>query len=174
MSERDAVTVRAAGVEDADAIGRIHVDAWRQAYAGVMDDGFLRGLDPGRRAQVWRERLLSGAGSMAVAERAGAVVGFVSYGPPLDADPAQSTGQVYAVYVDPRVQRTGVGGALMTHAVAALGAQGFSEAVLWVLEENPSARAFYERGGWRADGGSQSDEFGGRTLREVRYRRSVA
>jgi ribosomal protein S18 acetylase RimI-like enzyme len=171
VSEPSTATVRAAEVEDADAIGRIHVDSWRHAYAGLMDDDLLADLDASRRAQVWRERLLAGAAAMAVAERGGVVVGFVGFGPGL-ATP-ESTGQVYAVYVDPVVQGTGVGAALMNHAVAALAAQRFADAVLWVLEDNPVARAFYERGGWRPDGAFQVETFGGTALREVRYRRSL-
>jgi GNAT superfamily N-acetyltransferase len=171
VNDPSTTTVRAAEVEDADAIGRIHVDSWRHAYVGLMDDALLAGLDASRRAQVWRDRLLTGAGTMAVAERAGVVVGFVSYGPGVDAP--ESTGQVHAIYVDPVLLGTGVGAALMNHAVAALAARGFTDAVLWVLEDNPVARAFYERGGWLPDGASQVETFGGKALREVRYRRSL-
>jgi ribosomal protein S18 acetylase RimI-like enzyme len=138
-----------------------------------MDEGFLARLDPAGRAEAWRERLLAGTATAAVAERGGTVIGFVSYGPSLDAAAAPSTGQIYAIYVDPAVQGTGAGAALMNHAVAALSAQGFTQAVLWVLQDNPVARAFYERGGWRPDGASQVETLGGAALREVRYRRCV-
>jgi hypothetical protein len=42
--------------------------------------------------------------------------------------------------------------------------------VLWVVNSNGSARAFYERKGMRWDGGEQERSLGAETLHEVRYR----
>jgi ribosomal protein S18 acetylase RimI-like enzyme len=172
MGEADDVVVRIARLQDAEAVARIHVAAWRQTYAEAMDPEFLARMDPVRGGDVWRERII-GPSTVAVAERRGRVVGFVNYGASLDDDGSGVTGQVYAIYVDPPVVGTGAGAALMSHAVADLAAGGFAEAVLWVLATNPLARSFYERGGWRPDGGSQAEALGGRTLHEVRYRRRL-
>jgi ribosomal protein S18 acetylase RimI-like enzyme len=172
MGEADDVVVRTARLDDADPIGRIHVAAWRKTYAEAMDPEFLARMDPARRAEVWRERI-TGPATVAVAERRGQVVGFVNYGASLDDEEAGGTGQIYAIYVDPPVVGTGAGAALMNHAVAGLAAAGFPEAVLWVLATNPLARSFYERGGWRPDGATQDEVLGGRTVREVRYRRRL-
>jgi RimJ/RimL family protein N-acetyltransferase len=49
-----------------------------------------------------------------------------------------------------------------------LGASG--DAVLWVLEDNPRARRFYEREGWALDGERKEDEYLGFRVAEVRYR----
>ncbi len=46
----------------------------------------------------------------------------------------------------------GVGRDLLDSATTHLVASGFSEAVLWVLEKNLRARAFYEKHGWSQDG----------------------
>ena len=47
-------------------------------------------------------------------------------------------------------------------------------AVLWVLEDNPRARSFYEAAGWSPDGAVKSDERWGVRAPEVRYRKSFA
>ena len=47
----------------------------------------------------------------------------------------------------------------------------YDEATLWVLEENPRARRFYERAGWRTDGERKADERWGVRAPEVRYRK---
>jgi ribosomal protein S18 acetylase RimI-like enzyme len=166
------VAVRAARVEDAEAIGRIQVEAWRRTYSGHMDADFLARMDPAGRAETWRT-LVQGPGRIAVAERAGMIGGFVAYGGRQDDDLPSSTGQVYAINVDPALQGTGVGAALMNHAVAALAAAGYDAAVLWVLAANPVARSFYARGGWRPDGMEQDEFLGGAVLHEVRYRRAL-
>jgi len=171
MGDASDVAVRAARVEDAEVIGRIQVKAWRRTYAGHMDARFLAGMDPARAADRWRTHI-EGPGRVAVAERAGVVSGFVSYGNGTDDVPA-STGQVYAIYVDPALQGTGVGAALMNHAVADLAASGYDAAVLWVLAANEVARSFYVRGGWRQDGVERDEPLGGAVLHVFRYRRTL-
>ena len=48
--------------------------------------------------------------------------------------------------------RGGVGRMLMAEARRRLAEDGFSEAILWVLQGNDRARSFYEREGWEPDG----------------------
>ena len=62
------------------------------------------------------------------------------------------------------------GPSLMAAAVAALRTSGFATASLWVLEDNPRARRFYEREGWARDGGRREEEFLDTTVTEVSYR----
>jgi ribosomal protein S18 acetylase RimI-like enzyme len=66
-----------------------------------------------------------------------------------------------------------VGTALMAAGIEALRELGYSEVILWVLEDNPRARRFYEREGWALDGSRKDDEFLGVPVTEVRYRRSL-
>ena len=51
--------------------------------------------------------------------------------------------------------------------------RGYVDAILWVLADNPRARAFYEREGWALDGGEKTDQFLGVDVRELRYRRAM-
>ena len=62
---------------------------------------------------------------------------------------------------------------LMDRALAELKSLGCREAVLWVLEENQRARAFYEHCGFLADEGRQELTLGKPVL-VVRYRRQIA
>ena len=48
----------------------------------------------------------------------------------------------------------------------------YAEATLWVLEDNPRARRFYERAGWHPDGARKAEERWGVRAPEVRYRKS--
>ena len=41
-------------VDDADEVGTVHVEVWRQTYAGIMPADYLAGLDPRSRAASWR------------------------------------------------------------------------------------------------------------------------
>lgn len=61
----------------------------------------------------------------------------------------------------------------MTAALARLASDGYTEATLWVFEENARARLFYERFGWTADGGTEFFERSGRRVIEIRYHRPL-
>jgi GNAT superfamily N-acetyltransferase len=102
-----------------------------------------------------------------VAEDDGSVVGFASCGESRD---AAAEGELYAIYALPEAWGSGAGRALMAAVLAALRTRSFATASLWVLEDNPRARRFYEREGWRLDGGRRREEFLGVAIDEVRYR----
>jgi ribosomal protein S18 acetylase RimI-like enzyme len=169
----DELVLRPATPDDAPVLSRLNVAAWRWAYRGLVDADYLATLDPVTRTPMWAERLASGLAPTVVALRAGRVVGYVTYGAAQDSDATPDVGHVFAVYVEENAQGTGVGRALMVHALEALAGEGRTQATLWVLETNTLARRFYERGGWHPDGTTQDEPLGGATLHEVRYRRPL-
>jgi ribosomal protein S18 acetylase RimI-like enzyme len=134
-------------VADADAIGEMHVRAWREAYAGLMPDAVLAELDPKQRAALWRG-IIAAAGVVQLAERSGAIVGFGSSGRQRDAS-LPFAGEIGALYVLRCAQRLGVGRRLMAAMAADLLGQGLRSGSLWVLEGNAPARRFYEALGGR-------------------------
>jgi ribosomal protein S18 acetylase RimI-like enzyme len=169
----DEPVLRPATPADAAVLSQLNVAAWRWAYRDLVDVDYLASLDPVTRTPMWAERLASTLARTAVAERAGRIVGYVTYGPAQDADATPAVGHVFAIYVDEHAQGTGVGQVLMIHALHDLATDGRTEATLWVLETNTLARRFYERGGWRTDGTTQDEHLGGASLHEVRYRRRL-
>ena len=50
--------------------------------------------------------------------------------------------------------------------------EGYATAMLWVLADNPRARRFYEREGWRAEG-TRADTVRGIEVEEALYRLAV-
>ena len=166
---RSAMKVREATVGDADAIARVHTATWRSGYRHVFGDERLKRFesDPDR----WRTNLSPGSGRTTfVAVRDEELIGFSTVGPARDSGP---DGELYALYVDPDSWGTGTGRALMERAEQQLREEGFSEPTLWVLEDNPRARRFYERAGWSADGARKRDIFLGLEVVEVRYRKRL-
>ncbi len=39
-------TIARPTLDDLDEMGRVHVQVWREAYAGLLPDAYLAGLDP--------------------------------------------------------------------------------------------------------------------------------
>jgi GNAT superfamily N-acetyltransferase len=102
-----------------------------------------------------------------VAEQRGYALGFASLG---RATEDESIGELYAIYVLPDAWGVGAGRALMAETRVRLGGSGFEQAILWVFEDNPRARVFYELAGWHVDGGVKDEEWLGTLAREIRYR----
>jgi GNAT superfamily N-acetyltransferase len=121
----------------------------------------------GALAEWWAERVRweKDTHRLTVAVSDGTVVGFSYVGPSATA----GVRELYAIHVDPDLIGTGVGRLLMTDALLHLGAR----AVLWVLAGNTRARAFYEKGGWRADGEIREAPMGGEVTHQVRYTRQI-
>ena len=164
---------RATGA-DASAVAAMHVRAWQTAYRGIVPDAFLDGLDVAARASRYD---FDGPGPGApvtwITVDGDDVVGMVSVGPGRDED-LPGLGEVLALYVAPDRWRSGAGSALMDKADRLLIDAGFTEAALWVLEDNARGRRFYEAAGWNTDGRTKTVEIGGRELVEVRYRKSLS
>jgi ribosomal protein S18 acetylase RimI-like enzyme len=161
--------VRSADIDDAAAIASVHVRAWQAAYRHIFGAA-LDTLSLEARERMWRGWLGRPEALVLCAEQGGAVVGFASVGAAVD-DAAM--GELYALYLLPEAWGSGLAPLLADAAVAALAANGFSEAVLWVLEDNPRARRFYERTDWVADGGARIGEHLGVATPELRYRRTL-
>jgi GNAT superfamily N-acetyltransferase len=105
-----------------------------------------------------------------VAEVDGQIVGFVSVGAGREEG---ADGELYAIYVHPDHWGTGIGRSLIEAGEARLRELGHREAVLWVLEDNPRARRFYEAAGWATDGTTRPIEIFGIEVPEIRYRKTL-
>jgi ribosomal protein S18 acetylase RimI-like enzyme len=167
------VVVRDATPADAARIALIRTRTWQHAYAHAFPADALASIDPAAGVTWWAGVIGEPYPQMhtLVAEggTVGEVVGFANLGAAREEDVAR-LGELYAIYVLPEASGRGVGQALMAETLARLRVEGFAEAILWVLEDNPRTRRFYEHSGWHADGAAKDDELLGTPVREVRYR----
>ena len=178
-AEPARLPLRPAGPTDGPAIAAVQRRAWRVRYRGLIADAFLDGLDFSYLGGYWTGRATvspSPRHRLLVAGPPGEVHGVVDTGPARDddarvaADGTVLTGEVRSLYVDPSVFGRGLGSALLHAAEGALATAGFTAgAVLWVVEGNAGARAFYERWGWAPDGARKVTPVDDERLDEVRY-----
>jgi ribosomal protein S18 acetylase RimI-like enzyme len=131
--------IRPGTPDDAEGVARVHVETWQAAYAQTLPREQLQALsvkEAVERSRHWPPTF--------VAERDGEILGFVSVG--TSRDPA-TDGELFAIYVHPEQWGTGVGCALIEAGEEELRRLGHQDAVLWVLDDNPRARRFYELAG---------------------------
>ncbi len=141
----------------------MHHTSWMESYSALLPAGHWEADTLERRVATWQE-WLAGDLTAVLAERVGQVVGiaFAAGGRAIGEWPAVRDHELWLLYVLAAHHGTGVGQALLD-AVVPPG----SPAQLWVLEDNPRARRFYERNGFLPDGARHVDERLG--LAEVRH-----
>lgn len=159
------MTVRRALPADARAIADVHVRTWRAAYRHAFPQEVLDRLSVDERETRWRERLEEGY-VIWVAEAQSRIVGFEAAGP---SRTEEDVGELYAIYVLPESWGSDAAAELMGAAKDWFAQEGYATAMLWVLADNPRARRFYEREGWRAEG-SRVDTVRGTEVEEALYR----
>lgn len=153
-----SVTVRAARPKDAEAVARVRVESWRDAYAHVLSPEYLAALDPVADAERWRQAISNMAadpslGTFVVAELDATVRGFAIAGVPrpMEGEEPPRDWQLYLIYQDAAMHGTGSGQALIDAAIAD------RPTYLWTAEDNPRAIAFYRRNGFVPDGERTAD-----------------
>jgi ribosomal protein S18 acetylase RimI-like enzyme len=161
-----SVRIRPASHDDAEAIARVHVQAWHETYRGMVPDGLIAEQTVAGRTERWRA-ILAEAPIVRVAEDDGMIVGFGSAGRRMS-QALGTDGEITALYLLDSIKRRGVGRALLTELFAALAAGGFVSVGLWVAVENAAARRFYEVLGGRA-AHTREDKRGEYVLQQIAY-----
>lgn len=168
------LTVRAMAEADVAAVSAIRVTGWKAAYVGIVPQSHLDGMtveaDTQQRRQHFK-RSKAGTTNLVTVDSRGRVVGWACFGPFRGTGTSAITGELYALYVQPSLIGSGIGRTLLEAVHAHALAHGFDLMLLWVLNENTTARRFYERAGYVADGVVQADDYDGVSVSEVRYQR---
>lgn len=162
------VTLRRALPIDAPAIAGVHVETWRDTYAGVVPDRYLIGMNEADQTRFWQRRITGNPARqhLLVAECGGVLAGFVDCGPSRFAK-LPFDGEIFALYVAGDWQGMGIGRSLVAGAFESLIGEKWPAALVWVLSANP-ARFFYEALGGRLVGERQ-ESFAGALLDETAY-----
>ena len=170
MTNPSAPAIRTASRDDATAIAKIKVAAWRVAYRKIVPDIILDGLDIDDVRENWFGLSKSGLDrGGVVAARDGRIVGYVLFGTARNGL-AGFDGQIFEIYVLPDQFGSGLGSRLHDAAMSRLEADGHANILLWVFEANARARRFYEKHGWTPiENAMHVTEIGGARLHEVAY-----
>ncbi|HWH83739.1 MAG TPA: GNAT family N-acetyltransferase [Burkholderiaceae bacterium] len=172
------MNIRPAGLDDARAVAEIHVRTWQAAYVGLVPEAYLASLAVERYETMWRANIERAMPQLLVAESdsddsdAGALLGWVAFGPSRGAGAAADVAEIWAIYVGAAHWGRGVGRALWERARTTLLAQGFASIGLWAFPRNERAGRFYRSLGFAVEPDSAKQfELGGARLDEIRFAR---
>lgn len=170
--------VRPAGQADVAEIARIQLQVWRMAYAEILGQRVVDGLDAADLVNRWSGAVEHPDTDVYVACEGSFTVGFCVAGPAPEEDvtsadgtlpqDADRTGLVATVLVEPRWGRRGHGGRLLATAASALRERGAERGVTWVAQSDSASLSFFRGAGWNPDGTVRTLDTGERTVRELR------
>jgi GNAT superfamily N-acetyltransferase len=158
------IPIRGARPDDALGIATAQVVSWQATYAYGLNADYLASLSGEGWAPRHRARLENPDHPAAyfVAVNGEDIVGFCMYGParPDGNNIPETLGaiaEVYALYVLPTAIGRGLGARLLAAARDDLLRRGATDLLLWVMEGNHHAIAFYARQGLPLDGERKED-----------------
>jgi len=164
-------TIRPALAADAHPIAKVHASSSHAAYEGIAPAG-APNLSIERRQAFWADAIEFGEPLLQVAIAGDQVVGFVGYDRSRDPRSRPTTGEIWAMYVDPAHWGQGAGLALWDAAREGLLEEGCTEVTLWIPLCNERALRFSELAGFKRElNSAKTANVGGIKLEEIRLRR---
>lgn len=167
--------IRPATFDDASTISRVHQASREAIYRGMAPDRLVDALSAEEQLDRWQACLRDPDRSTLVGEESGDIIGFTSLRTARDQDVTHDVfAEMELLYLLPSHWRRGWGTALCDAAEALAVRRGFRNLLLWVMEGNGRARAFYAARGFSEDGAIMDTIAPELDLRAVRYRKDIA
>lgn len=160
--------IRAAQIQDASGIARVHVDSWLETYKGIVPDSYLSTLSKAKKQEMW-ERIVSSNKAKQytfVAEVNGQIVGFVNGGEAREKNHGYD-GELCAIYLLKSHQGKKIGKTMFQRLLESLKKDSMKTMYLWVLRDIPTVSFYQGIGGKKAT--DRLDEIGGKPLLEDLY-----
>lgn len=147
---------------DAAEVAALHLQVWRDTYAGMCSQDYLDAMQLQPRIAGWEARIAAGADAvgpdgivrrarLAVHAPTGRFAGFCTVGSGRDEQrPVEQ--ELTSLNVLAQFHGTGVARQLVEQTL------GEAAAYLWVVRENTRAQAFYRKLGFVVDGATKRDD----------------
>lgn len=136
------IDIRAVKPSDADALSQVHDEAWSATYRGILPGVVLEKMLARRGPAYWQRVARRSGGGTLVLIFDGVVAGYATLGPNRTRRLTYG-GEIYEIYLRPSHQGVGLGGRLFREARRTLAAKRLDGLVVWALEDNQLACAFY-------------------------------
>ena len=140
------VSVRNARPADAAALAQIFRESWRFAYAGILPALHLE-REILRRDATWWRRAIAAERNLLVILHGETIAGYATCGRARGG--GRDVGEIYELYLAPVYQGLGMGEHLFEACRSVLDDLDLERLIVWALEGNERAYAFYKRCGGR-------------------------
>lgn len=141
------IAIRRSVSEDAAELARLHAEAWRYAYRGIIPGLVLERM-VARRGPRWWRRMHGEGGSTTLLEFEGVAAGYATFGRSRFAR-LGAEGEIYELYLRPEYHGAGLGRQLFRAARDELRQAGLRGLIVRSLADNAPAIGFYRAMGGR-------------------------
>ncbi|MEO8280461.1 MAG: GNAT family N-acetyltransferase [Ideonella sp.] len=171
---RTTFPVRPASLRDAKQIAEVHVAAWQAAVDLGGPVEAMQSFSVDRCHAYWREAIDLCEPQVLVATENDKVIGFAGFDRSRDKGTPSSTGEIWALYVNPAHWGRGVGLALWDASRDGLQEEGCTKVSIWLPMRFARTMRFVELAGFKREPSSaKTMEIGGARVEEIRLHRSV-
>lgn len=140
--------IRLARGSDVPVIARIHVDSWQQTYSGLLPRKVIDQHSYPDRLALWEKIYQSDRTLVAIDEHSGRLLGFITGGPQRShPEMTDYPGEIYGLYVDPKLEHHGIGTRLFYSKRAELLNERLLPFTIDCLSSNVPALGFYQSHG---------------------------
>jgi ribosomal protein S18 acetylase RimI-like enzyme len=160
------VSIRHAKPDDAASLSKVFDTAWREAYSGIIPGVTLEKMFSRRSERWWRSTVSRGR-PLVVLDLGQGAVGYSSSGRCRDRS-LPANGEIDELYLLPEYQGIGFGRRLFKAVRNDLRHRALDKVVVWALEDNTRACAFYEGMGGQSVARVE-ERIGGTPLAKVAY-----
>lgn len=137
------MVIRNANLNDAEGIGKVHVDSWRTTYQNIISDEYLNSLSYERRTDLWMKNIGMKENTVIVAENdQGQIIGFANGSKRKDNNEGDSI-DLTSIYLLETYQGKGIGKMLLKELFEHFKEEGYKTVYVEVLEANKTC-LFYE------------------------------
>ncbi len=158
--------IRLATLDDAKRCADIHARSWSFAYNDIVPKEIIDEHNA-RWLMIWSKMLINNNQSHYVITLDDIIIGFLTIAISRDKDLKDSFFEIIGLYLTPEYIGAGYGKQTMNWIKKEIKSRGYDNISLWVLEENNTARQFYEKSGFIADGKAKPS--GLANTQEIRY-----
>lgn len=162
--------IRKATKEDVTRTSEIHTYGWRTAYDGLISEKELYNSIHTLRSTKIHNKIIEDPNEQFDVYDDGIIRGIIIHGNSRDED-ENDFYEVYAIYIEPKFMKRGYGQKLLEYIEIEANNQNKKNIIIWTLDQNISARKFYERNNYSLDGKEKIiDKW---NLKEVRYSKCI-
>lgn len=175
MSSTSNIEVRPATVRDAKAIAEIHATSSQAAFKALFPGEQAPVISADKGQAYWRDAIEFAEPQVYVAVDGEKVVGFVGFDRSRDKGTPNTTGEIWAIYLDPAYWGQGAGLALWDAARDGLVEEGCTKVSIWVPLGNERALRFHDLAGFKREMTTiKTVPMGSVKVEEIRMKRDLS
>ncbi len=143
LTKKQAYEIRKNRIEDQEQMAHIKIDGWRSAYDQIIASKYLKQLNYEEQTARYIQSFEEYKDLVLVAVKGTEVLGYSCF------DPFEKTrkydAELISLYIKPNCVRQGIGTHLFKETAKELLNQGRYNMIVWCLDENEHAKAFYTK-----------------------------